>query len=127
MGISIEIADKILKKILNDTDFDHPTGLRVSLHTADPGETGANEVEEGAYDYARKEPTLGGVADKACSNSAALEWVNLPAVTIKFVGLWDTEATPNFWWSGAMAEDKAVGAGDTFKIDVGDLDFELDV
>ncbi len=127
MPFTTDTGNKILNKLLKATNFDHPTGLRISLHTDNPGQNGANEVSAGAYAYARKEPTLGSVADKACSNTVALEWVNMPGVTVKFVGLWDTEATPNFWWAGALADDKVVGAGDTFKIDVGDLVFELDV
>ena len=116
-------AHKILNKILKNTDFTHPTGIRVSLHTDDPGATGANEVAGG--DYERKEPTLGGPAAKVIANSDAMEWENMPACTVEYVGLWDTEATPNFWWGGALTVSKTLGAGDTFRLAVGALTVTL--
>ncbi len=126
MGISIEIADKALKKILNNTDFTHPAELRISLHTDDPGETGENEVEVGTSDYERKEPALGVVADMEVTTSADLEWENMPACTIKYACLWDNEATPGFWWvSNELSPNKEVGEGDTFILPAGEVTWTL--
>ncbi len=116
-------AHKIINKILKATNFDHPTGLRVSLHTDDPGATGTDEVVGG--DYERKIPTLGDPAAKVIANTVAIEWENMPACTVEYLGLWDTEATPNFWWGGALTVSKTLGAGDTFRLPVGDLTVTL--
>lgn len=114
-------ANKILNKICKNTDFTHPTSLRVSLHTASPGESGTNEVTGGGY--ARQTPTLGAVASKAVSNTGVIEFANMPACTVTHVGLWDQGGT--FWWWGALAASKAVAAGDTARFAVGELDIEL--
>ena len=116
-------AHKILNKILRNTDFTHSTAIKVSLHTVDPGQAGANEVLGG--DYVRKDVTLVAPAAKATSNSIALEWENMPACIVTHVGLWDTAATPVFWWGGILAASKTLGAGDTFRLKANDLTVTL--
>ena len=116
-------AHKILNKILKNTDFTHPTGVKVSLHTADPGATGADEVVGG--DYERKTPTLDAPASKVIDNTVAVEWENMPACTVTHLGIWDTEAVPGFWWGGALTVSKTLGAGDTFRLAIGALTVTL--
>lgn len=116
-------AHKVLNKILRNTDFTHPTALEVSLHTADPGATGANEVTGGSY--ARQSVTFEAPVSKTSDNTANLEWTGMPACTVSHVGLWDTEATPNFWWAGSVTVPKTLEAGDAFRVNLGDLDASL--
>lgn len=60
-------------------------GASVSLHTADPGTSGASEVTGGGY--ARKTTTwAGGVADGAVAGSQ-VEF-DVPAATITHFGVW---------------------------------------
>ena len=61
---------------------------RISMHTADPGETGADEVTGGTPAYARKTTVwAGGVADGNVPGSAVTH--DIPAgTTIRFWGLW---------------------------------------
>lgn len=121
MPFTTNTANKILDKVLRGVDFTAPTSLRVSLHTADPGQTGASEVSGGSY--ARKQPTIAAASNKASTTTADLEWTNMPACTVTHVGIWDQSGA--FWWGGALTASKAVAAGDTFKIVAGDLDFNL--
>ncbi len=123
MPFTIATAHKIIDKILRNTDFTQPTTVYVSLHTADPGETGANEVTGGSY--ARQAVTFSAPASKATSNSAAIEFTNMPACTVTHVGLWDAASGGNFWWGGALTQSKTINVGDTFKINAGDLDVTL--
>lgn len=64
--------------------------LKVSLHTADPGTTGSNEVSGGSY--ARQNGTFSGGA-----LSAAVNFTNMPAVSGNlWVGVWSSGGT--FLW-----------------------------
>ena len=119
MPFKIATANKILDKILKNTDFTHPAGIVVSLHDDDPGQTGDNEI--GGGDYERKSVTFTVASGKVAENTNALEWEGMPACTVTHVGLWDTAAEPNFWWSGALIASKTLDAGDTFRIKAGDL------
>ena len=96
----------------------------VSLHTADPGETGASEVTGGSY--VRKQvpmdPWVTGVVD----NTGAITWIGMPATTITYVGIWDAETTGHFLIGGLLTVPKTLNAGDTFQINAGDLDVTLD-
>ena len=123
MPFTTATANAILNKILRNTNFNHPAAVYVSLHTGNPGENGANEVTGGSY--ARKAVTFGAVSNKATSNTAAIEFPGMPAATLTHVGLWDASSGGAFWWGGALATSKAVGAGDKFIIPVGELNAPL--
>lgn len=83
----------------------------VSLHTAFPGSTGANEVPLGAY--ARQTPSLGaysGGVRVAASNT----WNVQAGITVRWVGYWQgvqfLEAAPN---GGVPKEFVATPSNDT--------------
>ena len=88
----------------------------VSLHTADPGNTGASEVSGNAY--ARIGPVTfanAGANPTVASNSAI---VTFPAATgswgtVAYFGLWTALSGGTFQGSGALATPKPVGNGDT--------------
>ena len=63
---------------------------RLSLHTAFPGQTGANEVTGGSY--ARQTVTFGAASAGTRSMSAAAN-VPVPAVTVAWVGVWNAGGT----------------------------------
>jgi hypothetical protein len=92
------------------------TTAYVSLHTADPGNTGASEVSGSAY--ARQGPvafTNAGNNPTVASNSAI---VTFPVATgawgtIGWFGIWTAVSGGTFQGSGAVATPKAVGNGDT--------------
>ena len=123
MSISDYLENKILDKVLSNTDFTVTT-VYVSLHTADPGETGGNEVSGGSY--ARQSAAFGSASAGTASNSATLSFTDMPAATITHVGLWDASTAGNFLWGGALTASKTTNAGDTFQIAAGDLDVSLD-
>lgn len=63
-------------------------GNTISLHTADPGTTGANEVTGGTPAYARKTTTwTGGTADGVVTGSAVV--FDVPAGTYTHLGVWN--------------------------------------
>lgn len=123
MSISDYAELKILDAVLNNTSFAVTTPY-VSLHNGSPGEDGSNEVTGGSY--IRKAASFAAAAAGACSTDAQLEWTNMPACTVDYVGIWDAESSGNFLWGGATTASKTVNAGDTFRIASGDLTVTLD-
>ena len=103
------------------------TTCYVSLHTADPGDTGANEIAGGAY--ARVGPvafTNTGNNPTVSANSAIVtyppataDWASGALIT--YFGTWDAATAGNFRGSGAVNTPKAVHNGDTARWAAGAL------
>jgi hypothetical protein len=123
MGFIAAISHQIINKLLRNTDFTHPTTIYVSLHTADPGETAANEVTGGSY--ARQSAAFDAPAAEATSNSADISFASMPACTVTHVCLMDAVSAGNVIWAGPLTASKTVNAGDTFKLPAADLDIQL--
>jgi hypothetical protein len=127
MSKSDFLENELLDHVFN-ADYTAPAAVHVSLHTADPGETGADEVTGGSY--ARQSVTrgtgwndaTGGLVD----NAAAIQFTDMPAVTVTHAGIWDAATDGNFLYGGALAASKVVNAGDTFEFPAGDLDITED-
>ena len=125
MSISNYLEEKILNKVFSNTDFT-VSSIYVSLHTADPGETGASEVTGGSY--VRKVATCDAAANPAgtTQHRGNIQYTSMPAVTVTHVGLWDASSGVNFLWGGSLVAPKTLNSGDTFQINTGDLDITLD-
>lgn len=124
-GISTYAGDQIIDW-LTGLDNTPAVGTRyVSLHSDDPGYTGANEIAAGAHTYARKSLTGSASASRASANTNLLQWLDMPAVTVAYVGIWDALVAGNFLWGGAMTVPKIPNAGDEFRIAIGDLDMTM--
>lgn len=100
------------------------TTAYVSLHTADPGNTGASEVSGGAY--ARQGPiafTNAGSEPTVASNSAILTYPAATAAwgTVGFFGVWTAASGGTFQGSGALTASKAINSGDTARFLAGAL------
>lgn len=123
MAFTTTTANKIIDKILRNTDFVHASAIYVSLHEGDPGQTGVNEVVGGGYN--RKLATFSAAANKETSNASDIEFPNMPTSTVTHIGLWSAASGGNFWWGGSLTVSKALTTGDTLKIPAGDLDVTL--
>jgi len=124
MSISDYYENKILDHMLRGTAFSPPTAVYVSLHSADPGETGANEISGGGY--ARQQVTFNAPSGGSMTNSNLLRWNNMPAVTVTHVALWDAPTAGNCLWTGALTASVTVSAGASFEIAPGNLTVTLD-
>lgn len=106
----------------------------ISLHTADPGETGTQTTSEATYtSYARVAVARSGagwtISGANVSNAAA---VNFPAATggtntITHFGIGSALTTAgNLFFKGALDNPLAVSSGITPSFAIGDLDVNLD-
>lgn len=66
----------------------------LSLHTADPGSTGASEVSGGTPAYARKQTTWGTPASGSMTGSKVS--IDVPATTVVAVGVWTASSAGNY-------------------------------
>lgn len=90
-----------------------------SLHTGNPGSTGASEISGGTY--ARKALTWNpaNTGSKTLSNTPLF---NVPAsTTVAYVGLWGAD-TAGTWYGYVDVTDEAFAAAGTYQITSGTLD-----
>lgn len=105
----------------------------VSLHSADPGLTGASELTSGtAPGYARVAVTANTTNWSApATNGSVRQIANAVAIafatasgawpTATHFGLWDASTTGNFYRGNALTASKTVASGDTASFAIGDL------
>lgn len=127
MSKSNFLENEILDHIFN-ADYVAPGTLHVSLHTADPGETGASEVVGGSY--ARQGVTRGTGWNNAAAglvdNANVIQYPDMPAVTVTHVGIWDAASAGNFMYGGPLSASQIVNVGNTFEFAAGALDITED-
>ena len=102
------------------------TTAYVSLHTADPGTTGTNEISTSGTAYARVGPvafTNAGSEPTVASNGAILTYAAATASwgTITHFGVWTAASGGTFQGSGALTTPKTVNSGDTARFAAGAL------
>lgn len=89
-------------------------GTYISLHTADPGTTGASEATGGSPAYARKATTwTAGGSDGVVAGSEVT--IDLPAGTYTHFGVW-TAATAGTFVGGGSIASTTLGAQGQIKV-----------
>jgi hypothetical protein len=79
-----------------------------SLHSADPGTTGASEITGGTY--ARVAVTWGTPASSVVANTNALS-INIPATTTAaYFGIWSALTVGTYYIGGALASSVTTGS-----------------
>ncbi|HEX5211629.1 MAG TPA: hypothetical protein VFW22_07840 [Pseudolabrys sp.] len=101
----------------------------VSLHTADPGDTGANEVSGAAY--ARQGPVAfvnSGNNPTVAANSAIVSFptATAPQGTITHFGVWTAASAGVYQGGGALDAPKPVASGDQVRFLTGALTLAAD-
>jgi hypothetical protein len=96
----------------------------VSLHSSDPGDTGANELAVGTY--ARQGPVAfsnSGSNPTVSANSAIVPFgtAGVDWGSVSFFGAWDNIIGGNFRGSGPLDIARVVYAGDTVRFLIGAL------
>jgi hypothetical protein len=117
--MSTAYANKILDALFNNTAL-AITMPYISLHTADPGTTGASEVTGGSY--ARQAASFGAASGKALATDAAVEFGPMPACTVTHYGVWDALAGA-FVLGGPLTASKVINSGDTFRFPTSQMTF----
>lgn len=121
-GLTDYMEGKVLDWVFKQTAFGTaPTVLYYSLHSADPGDTGASELAAtGSYARAQLNPDTNnstdtnynakGTSGAARTMSNKLD-ITFPTATanwnsgnpIQYFAIWDASSTGNCLWSGSIA------------------------
>jgi hypothetical protein len=124
MPASTYLGNALLESVLRGTAFPVPSRVYVSLHTADPGVSGANEVTTGMWPaYARQDPAQGAAmntgfpAPSAKSTSNAKQMLygamnGVANVTISHFGIWDAASGGNMLVYGTLQDAKTLAPTD---------------
>lgn len=110
-GFGNTAENEILDLVASGTAYPKLAANRLSLHTGDPGETGANEVVGGSY--ARQPVTWTAASGGSVSPTAAVDFNGMPAVTVTHFGVWTTLGE---YRGGGVATNRTLLAGDTYRI-----------
>mgnify|MGYP000686888877 CR=1 FL=1 len=128
MAASTYAANKLLDLLLRGVAFVPPTRVYVSLHTADPGNAGGNEITLTAWPaYVRKDPANGGAigtgfsvaANKASNNLQEMLWGaqdGAAPITATHFAIWDALTNGNLLVYGPLTVSKIVGPTDELVI-----------
>ena len=90
-------------------------GLYVSLHTADPGTTGASEVTGGSPAYARKAVTWAAASGGSMSLTAGVTF-DVPAATVTHFGVWSAVSAGTYYGGGALSASETFAAQGTYQL-----------
>ena len=93
--------------------LNHLAGVAVfaSLHTADPGTTGASEVTGGTPAYARKAITWNAAAAGNLDNNANPVFDVPAGTTVSWAGLWSAATAGTFYCSLNLVDETFGGQG----------------
>ena len=120
------LENELMDHILRNLAYTSPTTVYVALYTSDPTDADSGtEVIGGSY--ARPSVAFGAPSNGAADNSSDITFPTATANwgTVTHIGLHDALTTGNLLFHSPLAASKAVGDGDTFKINAGDLDVTL--
>lgn len=87
------------------------TTYYLSLHSADPGTTGASELSAGGY--ARQALVFGAAAGGAVASNAVITVPNAGAVAVTYVGVWSA-STGGTYLAGAPLASAVTAASVSF-------------
>ena len=130
-GFSNDTENKLLNHLFNGTSVSYAGGAKfISLHTGDPGETGANEVT-GLTGYERKSHSSFTTSTSGTlSNSGDITFNTITdssnSKTVTHVGVFDSLSGGNFICGGSVGTSKTIALNDIPKILDGELDIALD-
>jgi hypothetical protein len=92
-----------------------------SLHTADPGDSGANEISGGSPAYARKAVTWNAASGGSMDDSNVPVFDIPPATTVAFAGFWSL-VTGGVFYAGSDVTDEVFANQGTYTLTDADLD-----
>lgn len=123
-GFAVGTANAFLNAMCRNTSYAN-ADVYVKLHIGDPGAAGTSNA---AGNTTRQQATFGSVAASGLiSNTVAILWTNVStSEDYTHFSLWTASSAGTFLASGAVTAN-AVGAGDNFQVNIGDLDIPFAV
>lgn len=108
MANSVAFRNAVVNAVAQNGGADY-----FSLHTADPGTTGASEVTGGSY--GRVSAGFPAASSGAATNAGAT--INVPSgTTVTHWGRWTTASAGTFFTGGALTAPETFGSAGTYTI-----------
>jgi hypothetical protein len=98
--------------------------LRVSLHTADPSTSGANEVTGGSPAYAKEAVAFGAATNGVIASTGDVVFDVPGGTTITHLGFWNAAGT-TFYGGQALSAPETYGSQGTYTLLTGDITVTL--
>lgn len=116
--------NKMLDAYVGRTTYTAQAAYYAKLHIGDPGAAGTTNA---AANTTRQLVTFGSAAATgAISNTAAIEWTNVPNTEVySHLSFWTASTAGTFLGSDDLSATASVTAGDTFRVPIGDLDITV--
>lgn len=109
MGFSTTACNLMLDALRAQTQY-------ASLHSGDPGETGANELSGGSPAYARKAITFAAAANKQIVQNGTAPLFDIPpSSSVQYVGFW-TAITGGTWLGSKQVTTEAYTGQGTYLV-----------
>jgi len=89
----------------------------LSLHTADPGTTGASEASGGSY--ARQSCSFGSASSGADASTTAQNFTSMPSITSGYFGIWTASTSGTYICGGALGSSLTIPSGSTVSFAIG--------
>ena len=119
------LENALINGTLRATTYTAPATVYVSLHSADPGDGGGNEISGGSY--ARKAVTFGAPSNGVSTNSADVTFDQATGSwgTITHIGIQDALTSGNLLYHTPLTTSKTIDTDDVFRIVSGQLSVTL--
>jgi hypothetical protein len=124
-NLSNYLENQLVDHFLGTTTYTKPSAVYVALYTVAPSDAGGGTEATGGS-YARQTATFSAASSGATSNSANIDFTNMPAATVVAIGIHDALTSGNLLLWGELTSNKTTDAGDTLRIATGDLDISID-
>lgn len=95
MGLTGAVLEQLTQTITQNTPFSEPI-VWMSLHSDDPGSTGLNEITFGSGVEGRQSVPFAAGTMGTDTNSADVTFTVAVAVTIPYIGFWDSQLGGDF-------------------------------
>lgn len=120
------LEQALLDHVFRGIAYTPPTTIYLALFTTAPDDAGGG-VEVTGGSYARQQVTFSPAVspDGRISNSAALNYANLPTATIVASGLLTAVTGGTLLMYGLLSQNRVVQAGDSLTVAIGDLNLYL--
>lgn len=125
------LEDKLIDLLFRTLASYKPGALYIALHTADPGETGANaEVTGGSYARVQRDPldaNWDAPSNGLTQNTAVITFPTATASwgTITHFSIWDAASGGNCLVYGTVTPSQSVPSGATASFAAGALDVSV--
>ncbi|PRX90841.1 phage tail fiber protein [Allonocardiopsis opalescens] len=93
-----------------------PLAVYASLHDADPGAAGDNELSGGSPAYARQSVTFGAASGAQIGITNDPIFAVPAGATVSHFGLWSASSGGTFYGGGALSASEVFGAQGTYTL-----------